>query len=127
MLPATKTVLVVDDSEANRRLLARILRGLGFSAVVEAGDGKEALQKLKQAPEQFGLVISDWNMPNMNGLELLWNIRKTLNLETLPVIVVSAAFSDKNSKQLFLREGAIACLEKPFLIDELVRIVKSLP
>ena len=62
-------ILVVDDMAAMRKILKTLLAQLGYKNVDEAEDGKQALEKLRQNPDKYGLVITDWNMPNMTGIE----------------------------------------------------------
>lgn len=79
--------LVVDDSTTMRRIICNALREIGYSDVVEAGDGQEALDKLKLGPVDF--VLTDWNMPNMNGLALLRSIRTHPEYQGLPVVLIT--------------------------------------
>ncbi|MBW7886956.1 MAG: response regulator [Bacteroidetes bacterium] len=79
--------LVVDDSQTMRRIVINALKVIGFDTVVEAGDGKEALQKLQEENPNF--VITDWNMPEMNGLDLVKAIRSTDAYGMLPVLMVT--------------------------------------
>ncbi len=81
-------ILVVDDFKTMRRIIRNLLKELGFSNVTEAEDGSMALGILKA--ENFDLVISDWNMPRMEGIELLKRIRQIQQLEHLPVLMITA-------------------------------------
>lgn len=81
-------ILVVDDFKTMRKIIRNLLKELGFSNVTEAEDGSMALGILKA--EDFDLVISDWNMPRMEGIELLKRIRKIEQLEHLPVLMITA-------------------------------------
>ena len=81
-------VLVVDDYSTMRKIVRNVLGQIGFDNIDEAGDGNAALQKLKAGG--FGLVISDWNMEPMSGLELLREVRADPALATLPFIMVTA-------------------------------------
>ena len=76
--------LVVDDFSTMRRIVRNLLKELGFNNVDEAEDGVDALGKLRGGGFQF--VISDWNMPNMTGIDLLRNIRADAALKSLPVL-----------------------------------------
>ncbi len=80
--------LVVDDFSTMRRIVRNLLKELGFTNVDEAEDGQIALQKLNSLP--FDFVVTDWNMPNMDGLTLLQTIRATPNLKHLPVLMITA-------------------------------------
>ncbi len=79
--------LVVDDSPTMRRIVINALKTFGYSEFVEAGEGQEALTKLASDPVDF--VITDWNMPIMNGLDLTRAIRSTPNYSNLPILMVT--------------------------------------
>ena len=81
--------LVVDDFSTMRRIVRNLLKELGFNNVEEAEDGLDALNKLQAGG--YGFVISDWNMPNMDGLELLKTIRADGAMSALPVLMVTAS------------------------------------
>jgi two-component system chemotaxis response regulator CheY len=80
--------LVVDDFSTMRRIVRNLLKELGFTNVDEAEDGAVALGKLREG--NFEFVVSDWNMPNMDGLTLLQNVRADARLKTLPFLMVTA-------------------------------------
>ncbi len=86
--------LVVDDFSTMRRIVRNLLKELGFTNVDEAEDGQIALQKLNSLP--FDFVVTDWNMPNMDGLTLLQNIRATPSLKHLPVLMITAEAKKEN-------------------------------
>jgi two-component system chemotaxis response regulator CheY len=79
--------LVVDDSPTMRRIVKNTLKGLGYEEVVEAEDGKDALAKLYAEPVDF--IITDWNMPNMNGLEFVRSVKGDDSLANLPILMVT--------------------------------------
>lgn len=79
--------LVVDDSLTMRRIVINALKTLGYESIVEASDGKEAVMKLMTEGANF--VITDWNMPEMNGLELTRWIRSNPQFENLPILMVT--------------------------------------
>ncbi len=79
--------LVVDDSPTMRRIVVNALQNFGYHDVVEAEDGQDALAKLHT--ENIEFVITDWNMPNMNGLELTRAIRNDSSFSTLPILMVT--------------------------------------
>ena len=81
-------VLVVDDFSTMRRIIKNLLGDLGFNNTVEAEDGNSALVVLRREP--VDLVVTDWNMPGMSGIELLRAIRADGQLRTLPVLMVTA-------------------------------------
>ena len=86
--------LVVDDFSTMRRIVRNLLKELGFNNVDEAEDGVDALGKLRGGGFQF--VVSDWNMPNMTGIELLRTIRADAELKHLPVLMVTAEAKKEN-------------------------------
>lgn len=91
--PNTK-FLVVDDFSTMRRIVRNLLKELGYNNVEEAEDGADALNKLRNGDFEF--VVSDWNMPNMDGLTMLQNIRADSKLSTLPVLMVTAEAKKEN-------------------------------
>jgi len=104
-------ILVVDDFSVMRRIIKNLLRELGFSDISEADDGKTALVKLQQ--ETFGLVISDWNMPEMTGIELLQAVRADARLRTTPVLLVTAENKRENIVAA-AQSGVNGYIVKPF-------------
>ena len=109
-------VLIVDDFATMRRIIKNLLKQLGVEKMEEAEDGVKALQKLKS--EKFDLVISDWNMPNMTGLELLQNVRNDPTLKTLPFLMVTAE-AEKENVLLTIKMGVSNYIVKPFTADVL--------
>ncbi|KLU14482.1 MULTISPECIES: chemotaxis response regulator CheY [Xenorhabdus] len=103
--------LVVDDFSTMRRIVRNLLKELGFNNVDEAQDGAEALTKLRTA--EFDFVISDWNMPNIDGLELLKTIRNEEKLAALPVLMVTAEAKKENIIAA-AQAGASGYVVKPF-------------
>ena len=103
--------LVVDDFSTMRRILRNLLKELGFQNVDEAEDGIAALSKLRSS--QFDFVVSDWNMPNMTGLDLLKEIRADDNLKHLPVLMVTAEAKKENIISA-AQAGANGYIVKPF-------------
>jgi two-component system chemotaxis response regulator CheY len=79
--------LVVDDSPTMRRIVCNALKEIGYADLVEAGDGEEALEQLAAAQPEF--VITDWNMPNMNGLDLTKSIRADAATADLPILMIT--------------------------------------
>ncbi len=104
--------LVVDDFSTMRRIVRNLLKELGFNNVDEAEDGLVALQKL-QAGGGFEFVVSDWNMPNMTGIDLLRNIRSDPNLKHLPVLMITAEAKKENIIEA-AQAGANGYIVKPF-------------
>ncbi|HAI04342.1 MULTISPECIES: chemotaxis response regulator CheY [Pantoea] len=103
--------LVVDDFNTMRRIVRNLLKELGFNNVEEAEDGVDALSKLKAGG--FDFVISDWNMPNMDGLQLLQTIRADAAMSSLPVLMVTAEAKKENIIAA-AQAGASGYVVKPF-------------
>ncbi|MCE1186951.1 chemotaxis response regulator CheY [Zoogloea sp.] len=103
--------LVVDDFSTMRRIVRNLLKELGFTNVDEAEDGQIALQKLNTMP--FDFVVTDWNMPNMDGLTLLQNIRANPTLKHLPVLMITAEAKKENIIAA-AQAGASGYIVKPF-------------
>lgn len=118
--------LVVDDFSTMRRIVRNLLKELGFMNVEEAEDGADALAKLQSSAYDF--VITDWNMPNMDGLELLKNIRSDAGLATLPVLMVTAEAKKKillllrNQEQV---DMLLNLLLQPFLKKNSIKFLKN--
>ena len=119
--------LVVDDFATMRRIVRNLLKDLGYHNVEESEDGSDALAKLQAAPVDF--VISDWNMPNMDGLQLLNEIRKDERFSTLPVLMVTAEAKKENIIAA-AQAGASGYVVKPFtaatLEEKLSKIFEKL-
>lgn len=124
--PNTK-FLVVDDFSTMRRIVKNLLKELGFNNVEEAEDGAEALAKLRAG--DFDFVISDWNMPNMDGLALLKEMRADSRLKDLPVLMVTAE-ATKDNIITAAQAGASGYVVKPFtaatLGEKLEKIFKKM-
>jgi len=103
--------LVVDDFSTMRRIVRNLLKEIGFLNVEEAEDGAVALQRLQSGGIDF--VISDWNMPNMDGLTLLQKIRASDALKALPVLMVTAEAKKENIIAA-AQAGASGYVVKPF-------------
>ena len=103
--------LVVDDFSTMRRIVRNLLKELGFTNVDEAEDGAIALQKLQSGGFEF--VVTDWTMPNMDGLTLLQTIRATPNLKHLPVLMITAEAKKENIIAA-AQAGASGYIVKPF-------------
>lgn len=121
MTDTTKTVLVVDDSPTVRQLIELNLKKLSGIRVVQAADGKQALEKI--ASEKPAIVLSDVNMPNMNGLELVMAIRETD--KTLPVVLITTK-GDPSDSEKGLAAGATAYVTKPIDGAKLLETVRKL-
>lgn len=110
--------LVVDDSKAVRMILARILGELGFE-VCEAANGREALERMAAERTAVSLLLADWNMPEMNGLELVKQLRRDPGLDSLVVVMVTTE-TELGQMAAALEAGANEYVMKPFTRDILV-------
>lgn len=115
--------LVVDDFSTMRRIVRNLLKELGFSNVQEAEDGVQALAKLRA--ETFDFVVSDWNMPNMTGIDLLRAIRADAKLKHLPVLMVTAEAKRENIIEA-AQAGASGYVVKPFTAATLDEKLKKI-
>ncbi|QLG87261.1 chemotaxis response regulator CheY [Chitinibacter bivalviorum] len=115
--------LVVDDFSTMRRIVRNLLKELGFTNVDEAEDGQVALHKLKNG--QFEFVVTDWNMPNMTGIELLKAIRSDAQLKHLPVLMVTAEAKKENIIEA-ATAGASGYVVKPFTAATLDEKLKKI-
>lgn len=116
MIDTSIKVLVVDDMSTMRRIVKNVLRQIGFSDIVEAENGQDGLTKLKGGG--FGLVVSDWNMPVMPGIELLRTIRSDPDLKSLPFLMVTAEAQKENIIEA-VQAGVSNYVVKPFTAEAL--------
>ena len=107
-------VLIVDDFATMRRIVKNILRQLGFTDISEADDGKTALRALKK--EKFDLILSDWNMPEMPGIELLKAVRADDELKDIPFLMVTAE-AEKGNIVEAVKLGVSNYIVKPFTAE----------
>ena len=108
------TILVVDDFATMRRIVKGNLRQMGFSKIVEAEDGQKALEELKK--NEVDLIISDWNMPNMNGLEFLKAVRSDESFKQLTFVMLTAE-GQKDNVMEAVKAGVSNYIVKPFTPD----------
>jgi len=106
--------LVVDDFSTMRRIVKNILKQLGYEDIEEAEDGVNAYTKLKNGG--FGLVVSDWNMPNMDGMQLLKKIRNDPELKDTPFLMVTAE-AEKHKVVEAIKAGVNNYIVKPFTAE----------
>ena len=123
MVDANMKFLVVDDFSTMRRIVKNLLKELGFTNVFEAEDGVDALNKLRG--EKFDFVVSDWNMPNMTGIDLLRAIRADATLKHLPVLMVTAEAKRENIIEA-AQAGASGYVVKPFTAGTLDEKLKKI-
>jgi two-component system chemotaxis response regulator CheY len=117
-----KSILIVEDSVTTRALIRAIIEEMGDFNTVEAGSGFEALKLLPT--QEFNLVITDVNMPDINGLELINFIKSNSRYSHIPLIIVSTERSDEDRKR-GIALGAMAYITKPFKAHELQEVIKQ--
>lgn len=110
------TVLVVDDFATMRRIVKNILRQLGFENIIEADDGTTALDALKK--NKIDLIVSDWNMPKMTGLELLKTVRASDEYKDVPFLMVTAETQKQNVLDA-VQAGVSNYVVKPFTAEQI--------
>lgn len=118
-----KTILIVEDSATTRSLIRAVIDELGDYETVEAGSGFEALKMLPQ--QDYDLIVTDINMPDINGLELINFVKNNPRYNHLPIIIVSTERSEEDKKR-GMALGATAYVTKPFKSSELQEIIKKI-
>jgi two-component system, chemotaxis family, chemotaxis protein CheY len=117
----SKTIMIVDDSLSMRQMLAKTLRDAGYE-VTEAVDGRDAVDKLKARTTD--LLITDLNMPNMDGIQLISAARAMPSLKLTPIIMLTTE-ADAGKKQAGRAAGATAWVVKPFQPDQLLGAIRK--
>ena len=107
-------ILVVDDFSTMRRIVKNLLKQLGFVNIEEAEDGAQAYTKLKNG--DFGFIVCDWNMPNLDGLALVKKVRSDDELKDLPILMVTAE-AEKDKVVTAIQAGVNNYIVKPFTGD----------
>ena len=119
----TKSVLVVDDSTFIRNLVISALKTINITHIKEAADGRQAYAALQK--KRFDLIICDWHMPELNGIDLLKKIRSDERLKNIPFIMLTSDVTTENVKQA-ITSGVDEYLTKPFRTDPLIEKVLRL-
>lgn len=122
MNPADTKILVVDDSSTMRRILKMSLARCGYSNIEEAGDGAEGLTMCQG--KQYDLVLTDWNMPNMDGLQLIISLRGLPAYAAVPIVMVTTEGA-KDDVIEALTKGATSYIVKPFTPETLSAKLKE--
>jgi two-component system chemotaxis response regulator CheY len=117
--PATR-ILVVDDMMTMRKIVAKACRDIGFTDITEAADGVKAWEAIQAATPAIGLIISDWNMPNCTGLDLLKRVRADGRFKALPFVLLTAE-SEGHQVAEAVKTGVDNYIVKPFTPDLLQR------
>ncbi len=116
-------ILCVDDFATMRRILKNILKQLGFNNITEADDGTTALEELKKS--SYDLIISDWNMPKMTGLELLKAVRGTPEFKDIPFLMVTAEAQKQNVIEA-VQAGVSNYVVKPFTAEAIAEKLEKI-
>jgi two-component system chemotaxis response regulator CheY len=119
---SAKNILIVEDSATTRALIRAVIEDMGDFNIVEAGSGFEALKLLPT--REFNLVITDVNMPDINGLELIHFIKSNPRYSHIPLIIVSTERSEEDKKR-GIALGAMSYITKPFKAQELQEVVRQ--
>jgi len=117
-----KRVMAVDDSATVRQVLQMTLEGAGYE-VIEAVDGKDALDKLRV--HQVDMMVTDLNMPNMNGIDLIRQVRQNPGNRFMPIIMLTTE-SQPEKKQIGKAAGASGWIVKPFKPEQLLAVVRMI-
>jgi two-component system chemotaxis response regulator CheY len=127
MIDVSTRVLLVDDSVSTRKMLAAYFKELGFKDFEICDDGREALTWLTSAKPPFGLVFSDWHMPNLNGLDLLIKIRNSPNehLKNIPVVLGTAERKVEEIKRA-IAAGVNGYVIKPYNPESIKNALEKL-
>ncbi|MEL0036550.1 MAG: chemotaxis response regulator CheY, partial [Gammaproteobacteria bacterium] len=116
-------ILIVDDFSTMRRIIKNLLRDLGFTNTSEADDGQTALPMLQQG--NFDFLITDWNMPGMEGIELLKRVRADDNLKSMPVLLVTAEAKKEQIVEA-AQAGVNGYIVKPFTAGTLKEKIEKI-
>lgn len=116
-------VMIVDDFATMRRILRNILKQIGFKNIIEADDGKHALKELKK--EKVDLIMCDWNMPEMPGIELLKNVRSDDELKNIPFVMVTAEAQKDNILEA-VKAGVSNYVVKPFTAETITEKLQKI-
>lgn len=118
-----KSILTIDDSKITRSLVRHTLENLGYQ-VTEAVDGADGLKKARE--RKFSIVITDQNMPNLEGIPLIRILRALPDYKDVPILLLTTGLGEKNLKDDSKKAGATGILIKPFNPDKLSELVKKL-
>jgi two-component system, chemotaxis family, chemotaxis protein CheY len=117
----SKTIMTVDDSASMRQMVSFTIKQEGYQ-VIEAMDGKDALSKINGTP--IHMVLTDLNMPNMDGIELIRNLRANPSCKFIPIVMLTTE-SQAEKKQEGKTAGATGWIVKPFKPEQLLAVIKK--
>ncbi len=123
-----KKILVVDDSSVQRKMIHQIIKQAGFeNDVLEAGNGEDAIQVLGTNFKEVGLILCDWHMPEMNGVEFIAGVAKVQAVAEIPVVMVTTAGTEEKLKQAYsVHPNLKGYVVKPFTSEKLRTIIAPL-
>ena len=113
MFHLSARILILDDMPTMRKLISRVCAELGFVNIVEAADGIAGWEIISEEKPAVGLVLSDWDMPQCNGLDLLKRVRSSARFSKLPFVLLHTE-AEKSKIPEALKAGVSNCLKKPF-------------
>jgi two-component system, chemotaxis family, chemotaxis protein CheY len=116
-------IIIADDSRVMRNIIENAIRPLGM-ATLHAGNGQEVLDFLEKEEGEIALILLDWNMPVMNGLEVLETIKKNNLYTNIPVLIVSTESEDDKMSRAFAA-GAKGYISKPFTPERLLNLIRG--
>lgn len=118
-------VLVVDDMRAMRKIITKVIKEMGVGEILDAEDGNLAWKHITEAETPFHLIISDWNMPNCTGIELLKKVREDSKFKNLPLILLTAE-AEAHQVSEAVKLGVSGYIVKPFTPDILKQKLTAL-
>ncbi|MFA5087513.1 MAG: response regulator [Candidatus Omnitrophota bacterium] len=120
-------ILIVDDSDLERELLIEVLKGSGIkNNFLQARTGEEAIQLLGTRYKEIGLILLDWQMPQMSGMEFMEAVVKVPQVADTPIVMVTASGTDENKKKATAVNPSLAgYVVKPYTPDSLVKAIKK--
>lgn len=123
-----KKILVVDDSGVQRKMIIQIIRKAGYeNETIEAGDGNEAIERLAANFQDIGIVLCDWNMPNMTGIEFIEAVAKVPAVASIPVVMVTTeGTEDKIAEAKAANPNIAGYIPKPFTPEKLKETIQSI-
>ena len=127
MSETAKKILVVDDSLMDRKLLMSALKKNGIEReVLQAADGKEGLQVLNEFYQDIGLILLDWQMPNVDGIEFMQIMLQNPQMSRIPVIMITASGSEDSKKKAYQMNPALAgYVVKPYKPQSIITLVND--
>jgi two-component system chemotaxis response regulator CheY len=124
MFALTTRVLIVDDMSTMRKIVKKVCSEIGFTDFTEAADGNLAWEAIMAAPAPIGLIISDWNMPNSTGLDLLKRVRADERFKKTPFLLVTAE-SEQSQVIDAVKSGVDQYVVKPFTKEDLMKKLEA--